>query len=523
MFNLSDILSNSAKRYPKNEAVVCGETRLTYEALEQKSNQFANGLLTLGIKPGNKVAFGCPNVPNFLVIYYGILKTGAVAVPISIMLKTEEIEHQLTNTDAKAFFCYSSTAKLPFEEFGNEAFSKVNSCAHFIIIDDDPCEETTTPSHKTLSSLIKNQSTSFVPYLAQENETAVIIHTSGTTGIQKGAELTHANLTMNAMVVSTSNVANIQSYDRLLAALPLNHVFGQTVMMNAGILSGATIVLMPRFDPNKVFQVMDDENITIFSGVPTMFWAMLRSKTENIDLEKVARNLKTVISGGDSLPVEIFNNFKAKYNIEITEGYGMTEGSPVVTFSHKDKPLKPGSIGTALWGVEIKLIDDSGKEVKTGEMGEIIFKGFNVMKGYYNNPKGTEEVLKNGWMHSGDLAFMDTEGFIFIMGRKKELIIRSGLNVYPKEVEMVLMKHKSISMVCVVGVPDKIKGEEVKAFAVLKPNQEITPSEIRSWVNERIASYKCPKHIEFVKALPMNATGKILKRELKNGHWYELN
>jgi len=240
-------------------------------------------------------------------------------------------------------------------------------------------------------------------------------------------------------------------------------------------------------------------------------------------MEKIAKNLQTVISGGDSLPVEIFNNFKSKYNIEIAEGYGMTEGSPVVTFSHKNRPIKPGSIGTALWGVAIKLVDDKGNEVETGEIGEIIFKGFNVMKGYYNNPEGTTEVLINGWMHSGDLAIIDDEGFVFIVGRKKELIIRSGLNVYPKEVEMALMKHRAISMVSVIGVPDKIKGEEVKAFAVLKPNHEVTATELRGWVNERIASYKCPKHIEIVESLPMNATGKILKRALKDGHWYDLN
>ena len=523
MFNLSDILSNCTKRYPNNEAIVCGDIRMNYAELNAKSNQFANGLIELGIKPGDKVAFGCPNVPNFLVIYYGILKTGAVAVPISIMLKGEEIQHQLQNTDSKAFFCYSSTPKLPFAEYGYEAFSQVKSCEHFVIIDDDSCEESTPPTHTIISELIKHQPTTFESYLPQENETAVIIHTSGTTGVQKGAELTHSNLTMNAMVVSTSNVANIQSNDRLLAALPLNHVFGQTVMMNAGILSGATIVLMPRFDPNKVFQIMDSENITVFSGVPTMFWSMLRSKIEGVNMVKVAKNLQTVISGGDSLPIQVFNDFKTKYNIEITEGYGMTEGSPVVTFTHKNRPIKPGSIGTALWGIDIKLVDDQGNEVKSGEMGEITFKGFNVMKGYYNNPKGTAEVLINGWMHSGDLAFMDEDGFIFILGRKKELIIRSGLNVYPKEVEMALMKHRSISMVSVVGIPDKIKGEEVKAFAVLHPNHEVSSSEIRGWVNERIASYKCPKHIEIVDSLPMNATGKILKRALKDGHWYDLN
>ena len=523
MFNLSDILSNSAKRYPNNEAIVCGDTRMKYPELEAKTNQFANALLNLGIKPGDKVAFGCPNVPIFLVIYYGILKTGAVAVPISIMLKGNEIKHQLRNTDSKVFFCYSSTPKLPFAEYGLEAFNRVKSCEHFVVIDDGSCEEFTPPTHKMLSTLTKNQPTTFTSFLPQENETAVIIHTSGTTGVQKGAELSHTNLTMNAMVVSTSNVANIQSSDRLLAALPLNHVFGQTVMMNSGILSGATIVLMPRFDPNKVFQLMDSENITVFSGVPTMFWAMLRSKIESVNMVKVAKNLQTVISGGDSLPVEIFNNFKTKYNIEITEGYGMTEGSPVVTFSHKNLPLKPGSIGTALWGIEIKLVNDKGNEVENGEIGEIAFKGCNVMKGYYNNPKGTAEVLIDGWLHSGDLAIMDEDGFIFIVGRKKELIIRSGLNVYPKEVEMALMKHRAISMVCVVGVPDKIKGEEVKAFAVLKPKKNVSPSELRGWVNERIASYKCPKHIEIVDSLPMNATGKILKRVLKDGHWYDLN
>jgi len=515
MYNLSIVLEDSARKYPESEALVFAQHRITYAQLNAMSNQVANGLKKIGIRPGDKVALTCPNLPYFPVVYYGILKTGAVVVPLSVLLKGDEVAYHLQNSDAKAYFCFQGTPELPMGEYGHNGFKNAPDCDYFFMIMANPADSSPIEKTKTLGQLMSTQAPVFESHPTLESDTAIIIYTSGTTGRPKGAELTHSNMLINAFGATRDNLGYIRHKDNLLTILPLFHIFGQTVLMNGGILQGATLVLMARFDAAQAFELMEKENITVFAGVPTMYWALLHTDTSSFDMDKISKNLKTCVSGGASLPVAVLHEFEEKYNVEILEGYGMSEGSPVVTFNHRDLGRKPGSVGTPFFGVEVKLLDSEGIEVPVGKKGELCYKGHNVMKGYYKNPTETEKTLINGWLHSGDIAIKDEDGFYFIVDRTKDMIIRGGLNVYPREVERVMMKHEAISLVAVIGVPDEKMGEEVKAFVVLKPGIKADPDEIVAWTKAKIASYKYPRKVEIIEALPMSATGKILKKELR--------
>jgi len=515
MYNLSIVLENSARRYPNDEAIIFGNTRITYAELNALSNQVASGLSGLGLRPGDKVALTCPNIPYFPIVYYGILKAGGVVVPLSVLLKQDEVAYHLQNSDAKAYFCFEGTPELPMGEYGYKGFNKADDCDRFFMIMANPSAPSKIEGTETLSSLMNGKSPVFETHPTIESDTAVIIYTSGTTGKPKGAELSHSNLLLNARVTAAPDLANLSHSDHILTVLPLFHIFGQTVLMNAGILVGAKLILMARFDAEGAFNLFDTEAITVFAGVPTMYWALLHTDTSNINIEKISANFRICVSGGASLPVAVLEEFEAKYNVQIIEGYGMSEGSPVVTFNHSDRGRKPGSVGNPIWGVEVKLVDDNGKEVPVGEKGELIYKGHNVMKGYYKNPIETEKTLKDGWLYSGDIAIEDEDGFFYIVDRTKDMIIRAGLNVYPREVEAAMMKNDAISLVAIIGIPDEIKGEEIKAYVVLKPGKSATIDELQNWIKERIANYKYPRFIEIVEALPMSATGKILKKVLR--------
>jgi long-chain acyl-CoA synthetase len=344
-------------------------------------------------------------------------------------------------------------------------------------------------------------------------DTAVIIYTSGTTGKPKGAELTHSNLLQNAIV--STHLVDTQPEDTQLIVLPLFHIFAMTVLMNAGVYKGTSSILLPRFDAETVFALMQKHKVTLFAGVPTMYWGLNNYKEPKFDYDTIAKTLKRCVSGGASLPVQVLEDFEKRFNVPIIEGYGMSEGSPVVTFNQLEIGRKPGSIGTPVWGVDVKLVNTEGVEVGVGEKGELLYRGHNVMKGYFNKPEATAETIQNGWLHSGDIAVKDADGFFYIVDRTKDLIIRGGFNVYPREVEEVMIQHEAVSLVAVIGVPHEEHGEEIKACVVLNKNAEITEGVLMAWTKERIAAYKYPRIIEFLDALPMSATGKILKKELR--------
>ncbi len=518
MLNLSVLLEDSANRYPDRDALVLGATRMTYSQVNASANQVANLLVERGIGPGDKVALSCPNLPHFPVVYYGILKTGAVVVPLNVLLKSREIAYHLRDAEASAYVCFEGTAELPMGEEGFTAFRDVDAVEHFFLITADIAANPTAPSPidgaETLGSAVAVHSTEFEPAATRPTDTATILYTSGTTGQAKGAELSHANTMLNVLACNRL-FSNLPAKDSHVVCLPLFHTFGATVQMHAGFSVAATLHLVPRFDAREVVRLMDRETITFFAGVPTMWWGLLNALTDDIDTQRIASNLRVGISGGAALPVEISHQVKERLGVTVLEGYGLSETSPVATFSDPDHEPRAGSIGVPIWGISVKLIDPDWIEV-TGvdEVGEIAIKGHNVMTGYYNRPEATAEVIRNGWFRTGDLARRDQDGYYYIVDRTKDLIIRGGFNVYPREIEEVLVTHPAVSLAAVIGVPHESHGEEIKAFVILAPDATTTADELITWSRSQMASYKYPRMFQIVDSLPMTATGKILKREL---------
>ena len=512
MLNLSTVIQESARRYPSKIAYIFGDTELSFAQINGAANMVANGLVAKGIKPGDKVGLSCFNLPYFPIVYFGILKAGAVVVPLSVLLKKDEIAYHLSNSEAKAYFCFVGTEDLPMGQMGHAGFNEAPLCEEFFMIMPKPEMPSTIEGTQTLGSLMNGQSPAFDTVQTAAEDTAVIIYTSGTTGRPKGAELTHNGLMQNTIL--SADLGEINKDDTLLIVLPLFHIFAMTVLMLAGAYRGALAVLLPKFDAETVFGLLQKHRVTIFAGVPTMYWGLLNYKEEKFDYKAISDNLKCCYSGGAALPINVLEEFEDRFNVEILEGYGMSEGSPVVTFNMKEVGRKPGSVGKPVWGVDVKIVDDKDKEVPVGEKGELIYRGHNVMKGYYKKPEANAKTLKDGWLYSGDVAIKDEDGFFFIVDRTKEMIIRGGLNVYPREVEEVMMKHEAVSLVAVIGIPDEKMGEEIRACVVLKPGKSVSDSELMAWTKEHIAAYKYPRQITFMDALPMSATGKIMKKEL---------
>ncbi|HEY3020171.1 MAG TPA: long-chain fatty acid--CoA ligase, partial [Solirubrobacteraceae bacterium] len=434
-----------------------------------------------------------PNVPYFPIVYYGILRAGGVVVPMNVLLKGREVAFYLGDPKAKVLFAWGDVAG-PAEEGAREAGAEV------IVVRPGEFDGVLASAEAA-------------PDVADRvaEDTAVILYTSGTTGKPKGAELTHGNLRRNVEITAVKLVGAHED-DVVLGALPLFHSFGQTCSMNAAVRAGACLDMIPRFDPGKALEIMQRDGVTVFQGVPTMFHALLNHpERERYDTSR----LRLCTSGGAALPVEVLRGFEAAFRCKVLEGYGLSETSPVASFNHPDRERKPGSIGTPIEGVEMKVFDDKDNEVAQGEVGEIVIRGHNVMKGYWNRPDATEEVMRGGWFHTGDMAYVDEEGYFFIVDRKKDMIIRGGYNVYPREIEEVLYEHPAVSEAAVVGVPDEKMGEEVGAAVSLKPGAEADADELRYFVKQRVAAYKYPRKIWFVDELPKGPTGKILKREIE--------
>lgn len=514
MLNIATIIETQAQRHPARTAVVLGETRLSYAQLNGAANQVANGLLALGIQPGDKVALSCPNLPYFPIIYYGILKAGAAVVPLNVLLKRREIAYHLADSEAKAYFCFEGSEQLPMGVEGHAGFADAPGCEHLVMITANPAAPSPIEGVPTLGMLMHPQPP-VCAYVATDNaDTAVILYTSGTTGQPKGAELTHDNMMINALVVA--RLLAYTAEDVNLIVLPLFHSFGQTVQMNAGLVAGSTLVFLPRFDAATVLGLMQQEKVTAFCGVPTMYWALMQCPdAEKFDLEKIADQLRICVSGGAALPLEVLKGFESRFRVPILEGYGLSETSPVACFNQLDQERKPGSIGTPIWGIEMKIVNADDQALPVGEPGEVVIRGHNVMKGYYRRPDETAAVMHDAWFHTGDIGKVDDDGYFYIVDRSKDMIIRGGFNVYPREIEEVLMTHPAVSLAAVIGVPDDKSGEEIKAFVVLKADEATTEAELLAWGKEQMASYKYPRLVEIRASLPMNATGKILKRELR--------
>ena len=522
MSNLAGLLEDSAARYPDRVAIVfpgqAGDTRLTYAQVNGAANQVANLLVSRGIQPGDKVALSCPNLPYFTIVYFGILKAGATVVPLNVLLKGREVAYHLDDSDAKAYFCFQGTPELPIGAEGKAGFDQTDGCEHFFVITADPAAESPIEGAETMGRAMAQQPPTFDTVETDDDDTAVILYTSGTTGQPKGAELRHRNMRDNALIGKEMFGADAERPDTYLCVLPLFHSFGQTVIQNGAFAFGGTVVMLPRFEAGAALALMDREEVTFFAGVPTMYWGLLGALADSqVDVDKIARNLRIAAAGGSALPVEVHKDFEKKFGVTILEGYGLSETSPVASFSIYGQPPRVGSIGVPIPGVEMKLLKpESWEEIEwtPDAIGEIAIKGHNIMKGYYGRPDATEQAIQDGWFRSGDLARRDEDGWYYIVDRSKDMIIRGGFNVYPREVEEVLMTHPDVSLAAVVGVPHESLGEEVKAFVILNPDAKTTPEELVEWSRQEMAAYKYPREVVIVDSLPMTATGKILKREL---------
>jgi long-chain acyl-CoA synthetase len=486
------VLTDSAQRDGDRTAIKLDDIELSYAAVDEASARAAALLRSVGVQPGDRVGVMLPNVPYFPAAYYGVLRAGAVVVPMNPLLKGREVRFYLSDPEAKAIFAWHEFAE-PAQQGASEAGAET------IIVTPGEFEKQLAgvdPAEEVVDR--------------DETDTAVILYTSGTTGTPKGAELTHANLLRNAQV--TVGLTDVGTDDVLLGALPLFHAFGQTCSLNASMLSGALLSMIPRFDPGKALEIIQRDKVTIFQGVPTMFTAMLHHPDRpQFDVSC----LRVCVSGGSAMPVEVMRGFEEEFSCKVLEGYGLSETSPVASFNHPDRERKPGTIGQPVEGVEMKVVDDDDNDVPQGEIGEIVIRGHNVMKGYWRKPDATAEAIKDGWFHSGDMGRIDEDGYFAIVDRKKELIIRGGYNVYPREIEEVLYEHPAVQEAAVVGVPDEKMGEEVGAAVVLKQGQEISEDELRAYLKEQLAAYKYPRRVWFADELPKGPTGKILKREIE--------
>ncbi|WP_033292495.1 long-chain-fatty-acid--CoA ligase [Amycolatopsis jejuensis] len=493
MLNLATFLGDAASNHPDREALVHDGRRLTYRELDRASDGIARRLHQLGVAPGDRVAVTCPNTPEFPVVYYGILKLGAIVVPLNVLLRRDEIAYQLRQSGAAAYLVHAPDHAEWLAEA--EAAAADSGCERFVLIDD--CES--------------DGSQGFPVHPTSPDTTAVILYTSGTTGRPKGAELTHANLVLNAIAVNRQYRNEICG-DVHLVALPLFHSYGATVHLNAGIAVGATLVLVSRFDASAVLELMAREQVTFFAGVPTMYWQLVRHAAA---AERPELNVRIAGAGGASLPEELLREFERLFGVPVVEGYGLTETSPVVAMGDPVGTRKIGSIGRPIWGVQMRLVDLDGQVIhEPGVVGEIEVRGTGVMKRYFGMPEATAAAFHDGWLRTGDLARRDADGDYYLVDRVKDVIIRGGFNVYPREVEELLMAHPQVSLAAVRGVPHPSHGEEVKAFVIRMPEAPLTEPDLVAWARERIAAYKYPRIVEFVDALPMTATGKVAKREL---------
>ncbi len=504
--NVATTLRESAAVHPDKTAIAVGELNVSYSMLHGFVQQFAGALGDLGVGRGDNVALMLPNVPHFTVAYYGVHYAGGAVVPMNVLLAPDEIAYHLEDSDAAALIVWEG-----FYEAAKEGFDRVAECRHLIIAKADLGDTDDLGDALNMMRLIGSATPVTDLPATMPDDPAVILYTSGTTGKPKGAQLSHFNMFFNAYYCRTRLMPMDESVVAL-ATLPLFHSFGQTVVQNAVLGAGGTVVLLPRFEPTAAMELIEQHRVNLFAGVPTMYFALLNSPdAENHDLS----SLEYCVSGGSAMPVEVMKAFDAKYGVNILEGYGLTETSPVASCNVLDRPKKAGSVGLPIWGVEFRLEDKDGNVVEADDTpGEICIKGHNVMLGYYNRPEVNETTIVDGWFHTGDIGTRDSDGYYFIVDRTKDMIIRGGFNVYPREIEEVLFAHPAVAEAAVIGVPHESHGEEIKAIVTLKPDASATEDEIIAFCKEHLAAYKYPRIVAFSPELPKGPTGKILKREL---------
>ena len=504
-FNLATILTETTLAAP--DAPVCriGGTTTTYRELDDLSGRAAAGLRAAGLVPGQVVALQLPNIPQFLIAYFGALKAGLVVLPLNPLLMAPELEYHLTDSAAALL--------IGFQGLHAEAAKACETTGvplYLVSADASPLPEGTRPVTELISTAPLDEPGGDVVARGPD-DTAVLVYTSGTTGKPKGAELTHFQLYMNCTVAG--GLFGVRSDDVVLAVLPFFHVFGLSSVINVFIRHGGCLSILPRFAPAAVLDALEADRCTVIGGVPTMLHALAQQDITGRDLSA----LRVAVSGGASLPEDIMRTFEDKYGIEVLEGYGMTETASSCSFN-RPGDRKVLSIGKPLWGVRMRIADSSGQLLPPGRehVGEILIRGHNVMRGYLGRPEATAETLRGGWLHSGDLGYVDEDGFYFIVDRAKDLVIRGGYNVYPREIEEVLYAHPAILEAAVIGKPDERLGEEVVAVVALREGASVSAEEIIAYTRERLAAYKYPREIRFMTELPKGPSGKILKAALRD-------
>jgi long-chain acyl-CoA synthetase len=499
--SLAAVLAEGAKRYPTRDAVVFMGQGTSYADLWEQARRYASVFAERGISRGSRVALLLPNIPDFPRAYFGTLALGAVVVPVHALLTAEEIAFVLKDSGASLLVCAgpllgegakgAELAGVPVVSVLGSGDSGIESL-EALAADVEPVD-------------------SYV--LREPDDDAVILYTSGTTGTPKGAVLTHLNLTMNA-TLSSVDVIGLSSEDVILGCLPLFHIFGQICGMAAGFRQGASLVLLPKFDGATALDLIVEHGVTVFQGVPTMYIGLLEAAKSDTRRPQ----LRTCVSGGAALPVAVIDQFKDVFGADIYEGYGLSETSPVATFNQPIFGRKPGTVGHPIWGVEVAIaaadIEDRIEFMPDGESGEVVIRGHNIMKGYHNNPEATKAAIVDGWFRSGDIGVRDSEGFISIVDRKKDLIIRGGFNVYPRELEEILVRAPGVAQIAVIGLPDETHGESVCAVVVPEAGSDLTAESLIEYGKEHLGKHKRPTRVELVDAFPLGPSGKVLKREL---------
>ncbi len=490
--NLAENLDRTSRARGRSPAMTAGDEAISFAELDLWSRGVAGLLADHGIVVGDRVGVVLPNVPEFAALYYGILRLGAVVVPMNPLLKEREVRHHLEDSGARLVVAWA------------------------------PSVEAVAPAARSLGVVMLVLAPSGLPQLLDGSsrrdevetrdvhDTAVILYTSGTTGRPKGAELTHGNLLRNTEVV-VNDLLQLTTEDVVFGGLPLFHSFGQTAGLNAAVRAGACLALLARFDGEAALKTLQDQRVTVMQGVPTMYAAMLHHpRRADYDVSR----LRVCVSGGAAMPVEVLLGFEETFACLVLEGYGLSETSPVASFNRMGS-RRVGSIGMPVNGVELRVVDETGSDVEDGEPGEILVRGHNVMKGYWERPADTAAAIVDGWLRTGDVGLRDEDGFFYVVDRLKELINRGGYKVYPREVEEVLYEHPDVVEAAVIGVPHPTLGEEVRAVVTLRPLATATEDELRDFVKGRVAAYKYPRTVHVVEELPKTATGKILKRAIR--------
>jgi long-chain acyl-CoA synthetase len=501
--NIADALDRNTIFFPDNDAIVDGERRWSVAGFRRDADRFAHALTELGVQPGDRISLFLGNSAEFAIAFYGILKVGAIVVSISSMCRSGEVEFMLNDSEARVLVVGDHyRGEVPER-------AKIPTVERVIAVG----QEAGVPAGVDLDfwSLLAGRPERFETLYTDRNAGAEIIYTSGTTGKPKGVVLTHANVMANSN--SNAHDTGTSRTDRLVCFLPMYHSFAQNHIFNSAVAIGAALIILPRFEMEPVLRAMKKERVTRWYAVPTIYILVLSFPDRRL-VDEAFASVEYCFSAAAAMPAEIARQWYERFDLKINEGWGLTESSPSATYNHEFRH-KDGSVGTPIENVEVQVWDESNRALPSGEVGELVIRGPNVMKGYYNNPEATAAAIVDGWLKTGDVGMMDEEGYFFIVDRIKDMVNSAGLKIWPREVEEVLYLHEAVAECAVIGVPDPVFGENVKACIVLRSGADVSGEQIIVYCKSQLASYKAPKLVEFMDALPKSATGKILKTELR--------